>query len=71
MGDDDYGYFGSGSSGYAHYSQTHKACFGDNNSGGGSLKGGFNVNDVSWAFIGKLFLVDIALIVVIIIISHI
>jgi len=31
----DYGYFGKGSSGYAHYQQTFNSCFGSGSGGGG------------------------------------
>lgn len=31
----DYGYFGKGSSGYAHYQQTFNSCFGSSSGGGG------------------------------------
>ena len=32
----DYGYFGSGSTGYAHYKQSFDRNFGDSSGGGGS-----------------------------------
>lgn len=32
---DDYGYFGKGSTGYAHYNQAYKRNFGGGGSGGG------------------------------------
>ncbi|MGN0983661.1 MAG: hypothetical protein ACI4OI_02365 [Gemmiger sp.] len=32
---DDYGYFGSGQSGYAHYQQTFQSCFGGSGGSGG------------------------------------
>ena len=31
----DYGYFGKGSTGYAHYQQTFNRCFGSGSGGGG------------------------------------
>lgn len=51
---DDYGYFGKGASGYAHYTQTFNSCFGGSgNSGTG--KSDHSADDVSWGFILKLF----------------
>ena len=35
---DDYGYFGSGSSGYAHYQQTFHSCFGGSGGSGGGRR---------------------------------
>lgn len=62
---DDYGYFGSGSSGYAHYTQTHNACFGGSqHSTSGTGTGNHSANDVSWRFIFKLFGLSAVLLVV-------
>lgn len=65
---DDFGYFGSGASGYAHYTQTHNACFGGSQhstSGTGTGKhGGNNADDVSWSFIFKLFGLSAVLLVI-------
>ena len=41
---DDYGYFGSGSSGYAHYQKTFQSCFGGSGGAGGA-GGGHHNND--------------------------
>lgn len=70
MDNNDYGYFGSGSSGYAHYTQTHKACFGDDHPVGSSGNNKLNGNDVSWASIGRRFLLAGALILTIYIIER-
>ena len=51
---DDFGYFGSGASGYAHYTQTFNSCFGGNHSTGKGT-GNHGADGVSWWFILKLF----------------
>ena len=61
---DDYGYFGSGSSGYAHYNQTYNACFGGNQHSTGTGKGNHSADDVSWGFIFKLFGLSAVLLVI-------
>ena len=38
----DYGYFGKGSSGYAHYQQTFNSCFGSGSGGGGGHRPSYN-----------------------------
>ena len=40
----DYGYFGKGSSGYAHYQQTFNSCFGSGSGGGGGHRPSNNNN---------------------------
>lgn len=40
----DYGYFGKGSTGYAHYQQTFNRCFGSGSGGGGGRKPSNNNN---------------------------
>lgn len=40
----DYGYFGKGSAGYAHYQQTFNRCFGSGSGGGGGRKPSNNNN---------------------------
>lgn len=54
---DDFGYFGSGASGYAHYRQTFNSCFGGSHSGtsGTGKHSNHSADDVSWGFILKLF----------------
>ena len=62
---DDYSYFGSGASGYAHYTQTHNACFGGSqHSTSGKGTGNHNADDVSWGFIFKLFGLSAVLLVI-------
>lgn len=62
---DDYGYFGSGASGYAHYTQTHNACFGGSqHSTSGTGTGNHSADDVSWGFILKLFGLSAVLLVI-------
>lgn len=61
---DDYGYFGSGSSGYAHYQQTFKSCFG----GSGGSGGGHHNNDPDWSSL--LTLLKIGVLVVVPIYCH-
>lgn len=41
----DYGYFGKGSTGYAHYQQTFNRCFGSGSGGGGGRKPSNNNNN--------------------------
>lgn len=53
---DDYGYFGSGSSGYAHYQQTFKSCFG----GSG---GGHHNNDPDWSSLLTLLKIGVLVVV--------
>lgn len=65
MDNNDYGYFGSGSSGYAHYRQTYNSCFGGNHSTGtGKGTGNHGADDVSWSFIFKLFGLSAVLLVI-------
>ena len=53
---DDFGYFGKGASGYAHYNQTFNSCFGGSHSGtSGTGTSNHSADDVSWGFILKLF----------------
>ena len=40
----DYGYFGKGNSGYAHYQQTFNGCFGSGSGGGGGHRPSNNNN---------------------------
>lgn len=40
----DYGYFGKGSTGHAHYQQTFNRCFGSSSGGGGGRKPSNNNN---------------------------
>lgn len=62
---DDYGYFGSGASGYAHYTQTHNACFGGSHSGtSGTGTSNHSADDVSWGFIFKLFGISAVLLLI-------
>lgn len=60
---DDFGYFGSGSSGYAHYRQTFNSCFGGNHSTGKGT-GNHRADDVSWGFIFRLFGLSAVLMVI-------
>ena len=59
---DDYGYFGSGSSGYAHYQKTFHSCFGGSGGAGGGGGGNHNQNP-DWSRL--LTLVKIGVLVVV------
>ena len=56
---DDYGYFGSGSSGYAHYQQTFKSCFG----GYSGSDGGHHNNDPDWSSLLTLLKIGVLVVV--------
>ena len=56
---DDYGYFGSGSSGYAHYQQTFKSCFG----GSGGSGGGHHNNDPDWSSLLTILKIGVLVVV--------
>ena len=56
---DDYGYFGSGSSGYAHYQQTFQSCFG----GSGGSGGGHHNHDPDWSSLLTLLKIGVLVVV--------
>ena len=56
---DDYGYFGSGSSGYAHYQKTFQSCFG----GSGGAGGGHHNNDPDWSSLLTLLKIGVLVVV--------
>lgn len=56
---DDYGYFGSGSSGYAHYQQTFKSCFG----GSSGSDGGHHNNEPDWSNLLTLLKIGVLIVV--------
>ena len=56
---DDYGYFGSGSSGYAHYQKTFQSCFG----GSGGSGGGHHNNDPDWSSLLTLLKIGVLVVV--------
>ena len=56
---DDYGYFGSGSSGYAHYQKTFQSCFG----GSGGSGGGHNNNDPDWSSLRTILKIGVLVVV--------
>ena len=58
---DDYGYFGSGSSGYAHYQQTFKSCFGGSGGSGGG--GGNHNNEPNWGCLVLLMEIGVLILV--------
>ena len=53
---DDYGYFGSGGSGYAHYQQTFQSC-----SGGSG--GGHHNNDPDWSSLLTILKIGVLVVV--------
>ena len=59
---DDYGYFGSGSSGYAHYQQTFQSCFGGSGGSGGGGSGHHN-NEPNWGCLVLLLEIGVLIIV--------
>ena len=56
---DDYGYFGSGSSGYAHYQQTFQFCFGASGASGG----GHHNHDPDWSSLLTLLKIGVLVVV--------
>ena len=56
---DDYGYFGSGGSGYAHFQQTFQSCFG----GSGGSGGGHHNNDPDWSSLLTLLKIGVLVVV--------
>ena len=56
---DDYGYFGSGSSGYAHYQQTFQFCFGASGGSGG----GHHNHDPDWSSLLTLLKIGVLVVV--------
>ena len=56
---DDYGYFGSGSSGYAHYQKTFQSCFG----GSGGAGGGHRNHDPDWSSLLTLLKIGVLVVV--------
>lgn len=58
---DDYGYFGSGSSGYAHYHQTFQSCFGGSEGSGGG-GGGHHNQDPDWSILLTLLKIGVLIV---------
>ena len=56
---DDYGYFGSGSSGYAHYQKTFQSCFG----GSGGSGSGHHNNEPDWSSLLTLLKIGVLVVV--------
>ena len=56
---DDYGYFGSGGSGYAHYQQTFQSCSGGSGCGGG----GHHHNDPDWSSLLTILKIGVLVVV--------
>ena len=56
---DDYGYFGSGSSGYAHYQQTFQFCFGASGGSGG----GHHNHDPDWSSLLTILKIGVLVVV--------
>ena len=56
---DDYGYFGSGSSGYAHYQQTFQFCFGASGGSGG----GQHNHEPDWSSLLTLLKIGVLIVV--------
>ena len=56
---DDYGYFGSGRSGYAHYQQTFQFCFGASGGSGG----GHHNHDPDWSSLLTLLKIGVLVVV--------
>ena len=59
---DDYGYFGSGNSGYAHYQQTFQSCFGGSGGSGGG-GGGRHNHDPDWSSLLTLLKIGVLVVV--------
>ena len=59
---DDYGYFGSGGSGYAHYQQTFHSCFGGSGGSGGG-GGGHHNNDPDWSSLLTILKIGVLVVV--------
>lgn len=59
---EDYGYFGTGNSGYAHYQQTFKSCFGGSGSSSGGSGGNHN-NEPDWGCL--MLILEIGVLVIV------